>query len=151
MNKTKLLTLAVVLLLIINIATLVLTLRKEPKHRHGGPKMLIIEKLHFDGQQQRQYGKLIRWHRHHIDSLDFKIMETKNRLYRELLNQNPNLQTRDSLINTLAGYQKSIEATHFKHFQDIRNICKPEQMQDFNALTQELAQLFSKPRKPRHD
>ncbi|NHM06903.1 hypothetical protein G4D82_06695 [Flavobacterium sp. CYK-4] len=151
MNKTKLLTFAVVLLLIINLATLALTLKKGPRHPHGGPKMRIIEQLHFNTQQQAQYEKLIRWHRNHIDALDVKIIQTKKLLYSQLLQKQADLKTRDSLISAIAEYQMQIEAIHFKHFQDIQSICEPEQLQYYNELTEELAQLFSKPPRPRHD
>lgn len=151
MNKSKLLTFAVILLVVINLTTLFLVMRKGPRHPGEGPKRVIIEKLHFDAEQQKQYEKLIHWHRRHIDTLDQQIRETKNLLYRELLYKSPNLQTHDSLIDAISNYQKNIEEIHFRHFQDIRNICKPEQIQDYNQLTEELTQLFSKPRRPKHE
>ncbi len=126
-------------------------MRHGPRHRGEGPKKLIVEKLHLDQQQQAEYEKLIHWHRGTIDQLDNQILETKNRLYLQLLKTNVDAKAEDSLINVIVGYQKQIEQTHFKHFEDIKKICKPEQMEYYYDLTTELTTLFSKPRRPKHD
>lgn len=154
MGKIKLLTIAVITLLILNLGIIVFLISnraERPWHHGEGPKMLIIEKLHFDKKQEAAYEKLIRWHRGTIDSLDKQIFDTKNLLYRELLNGNENKPEEDSLIQAIADYQKLIEQTHFIHFRDIKKICKPEQLPYYNALTKDLAQLFSKPPKRKHD
>jgi periplasmic protein CpxP/Spy len=45
-----------------------------------------------------------------------------------------------------------IEAIHFQHFNDIKKLCKGEQIQAFNALTADLAMYFSKkPNKPKNN
>jgi Spy/CpxP family protein refolding chaperone len=152
MNKIKLLTIAVLVLLLLNLGTIGFLIL-GPKHRgHGeGPKKLIIEKLHLDEQQQGQYAALIRWHRSHIDALDREIHEAKNNLYLQLIKSQPDTQVKDSLITAIVGYQKQIETTHFKHFEDLKKLCRPEQMNYFNQLTKELSSLFSKPPRRKND
>jgi predicted ribosome quality control (RQC) complex YloA/Tae2 family protein len=71
----------------------------------------------------------------------------KNQLY-EGLSQAPNPQLSDSLINRIALAQSKIEVTHLKHFQDIKQLCSEEQLHEFNLLSKELADLFS--RRPKH-
>jgi hypothetical protein len=61
------------------------------------------------------------------------------------------VKTKDSLIEILASNQKKIEETHFKHFQDIKKLCTPEQMNRFDDLTEELSRIFGRKPKPRHD
>ena len=75
----------------------------------------------------------------------------KNDLYLQLTQKTINIKTKDSLIEILASNQKKIEETHFKHFQDIKNLCKPNQMNSFNELTEELSRIFGRKPKPRHD
>ena len=41
--------------------------------------------------------------------------------------------------------QKEIEKTHFQHFLEIKALCRPEQIEDFNLLSEELARIFAKP------
>lgn len=159
MEKTKLLTITVIGLLLLNIATLVFLFLNGPKPDrlpHEGrrePKEIIIEKLHFDAQQQKEYAKLIQWHRGEINQLDDNIRQVKNDLYSGLSEKEINVKTKDSLIILLNSYQKKIEETHFKHFEDIKKLCKPEQQEDFKALTEELSKIFSrnKPPRPRYD
>lgn len=158
MERKKLLTITIIGLLLINLATLGFLFLNGPKpdgRTHEGrrqPKAIIIEKLHLDTNQQKEYEKLIRWHREEIDQLDDSIRQTKNKLYSGLSETNINTKTKDSLIALLNAYQKQVEETHFKHFEDIKKLCKPEQQEDFKALTEELSRIFApRPRRPRHE
>jgi protein CpxP len=157
MDKIKLLTIAVISLLLLNLGTLGFLIFARPPHSmgppgmHQQPKEIIIERLRFDKEQQKKYAELIRWHRGTINAIETEIHQLKNKLYLQLLKNKADTITRDSLINALADYQKQIEATHFRHFQDIKSICTPDQMDDYNDLTEELSRIFSKPPNPGHD
>lgn len=157
MEKTKLLTIAVIGLLVINLGTLGFLLMNGKEHPgpRGGrpqPKEIIINKLHFDAQQQQAYEKLIQWHRGEIDKLDGNIRQAKTELYAQLSQAETNVKAKDSLILVINSSQKQIEETHFKHFEDIKKLCHEDQLADFNALTEELSRIFApKPRRPRHD
>ena len=159
MEKTKLLTITVIGLLLLNIGTLGFLFFNGPnEHRppHGGrpePKAIIKEKLHFDDKQQKEYAELIKWHRGEIKKLDSNIRQTKNELYSQLNQTEVNLKTKDSLITLLNSYQNQVEETHFKHFEDIKKLCHQDQLEDFNELTEDLSRIFApnKPPRPRHD
>jgi len=158
MEKTKLLTLSIIGLLLLNLGTLGFLFLSGPKgHRPppGGPgedrpkpKEIIIDQLHFDAQQQKAYDKIIHWHQGEIRRLDATIRQTKNALYAQLNQDVVDGKAKDSLIGVINACQKQIEATHFKHFEDIKSLCHPDQMEDFKALTAELGRLFA-PNKPR--
>ncbi len=157
MEKTKLLTVAVIGLLVINLGTLGFLLLGPKGHKppHGGrpePREIIIEKLHFDAGQQKEYGKLIQWHQGQIEQLDNNIRKAKNELYTLLSQPEINQKAKDSLIGVINANQTKVEQTHFKHFEDIRKLCHQNQMEDFNALTEELSRLFApKPHGPGHE
>lgn len=157
MEKTKLLTVAVIGLLVINVGTLGFLLLGPKGHRppHEGrhqPKEIITEKLHFDAAQQKEYAKLIQWHHGQIEKLDGNIREAKNELYSQLSETATNAKAKDSLIAVINLNQKQIEETHFKHFEDIKKLCHKDQLEDFNSLTQELSRIFApKPHGPGHD
>jgi periplasmic protein CpxP/Spy len=111
MEKTKLLTIAVIGLLVINFGTLGFLLLKGDNHRppHGGrpePKQIIIEKLHLDAEQQKEYAKLIKWHRGEIDKLDGTIRQAKNELYLQLDANVVDVKAKDSLISVINANQK---------------------------------------------
>jgi protein CpxP len=157
MEKTKLLTISVIGLLIINFGTLgfLLLSRNGNRPPHGGrpePKEVIIDKLHFDKEQQKEYAKLIQWHRGEITKLDGNIRRAKNELYSQLNLAEVDVVKNDSLIDAILYNQREIEEVHFKHFQDIKKLCNKDQIDDFNALTEELSRIFApKPHGPRND
>ena len=157
MGKTKLLTIAVIGLLVINFGTLGFLLlngkgHRSPQEGRQKPKEIIIKKLRFDEAQQKKYAKLIKWHRGEITKLDGNIREAKNELYSQLLKLETNVKAKDSLILVISFNQKQIEETHFKHFEDIKKLCHKDQMENFNDLTVELSRIFApKPHRPRHD
>ena len=157
MEKTKLLTIAVIGLLVINFGTLGFLLlgpkgHKQPHEGRPKPKEIITDKLHFDANQQKDYAELIKWHHGQIEKLDENIRNAKNELYSQLSQAETNIKAKDSLIAMINSNQKQIEVTHFKHFEDIKKLCHKDQMEDFNDLTEELSRIFApKPHGPKHD
>jgi periplasmic protein CpxP/Spy len=154
MSKIKLLTIAVIGLLAINIAVLgFLLLRKPPMPPNGipqaeekkGPKQIIIDKLQFDKEQVTLYESLIVEHRESVKALKDSISDTKNNLYQTL--KTKTFASKDSLINLLSALQKRIESVHYEHFAQIKKLCKPQQMEDFKKLTSELALYFTTEKK----
>lgn len=153
MDKTKLLSIAVIALLLLNfgiLSFLFLSKGNCPSDRRM-PREIVIEKLHFDKNQIVAYEKIIEIHQNTIRDLDKSIRETKNELYQLLNSDKIDSVQKDSLFLRLASYQKQIETTHFNHFLDIKKICKKEQLSDYNDLTKELSSLFAPKRKPKHD
>ncbi|MFM9825209.1 hypothetical protein [Flavobacterium sp.] len=158
MEKKKLLTITIIGLLLLNLGTLgFLFLHRTKGHRpphedRTKPKEIIIRQLNFDVVQQRDYAKLIEWHRREITRLDSNIRQTKNKLYSQLNQTEVNVKAKDSLIILLNSYQKQVEETHFQHFEDIKKLCNKEQMEDFSELTEELSRVFlPKPHGPKND
>jgi len=150
MSKIKLLSIAVALLLVMNLAILLFFFIGRPgQPPHGrpggfdrqGPKSVIIERLHFDDKQTAEYQKLIDKHRQNVTELEDQIRDAKNGLYLTLSDEKH--IGKDSLENHLGLLQRKMESIHYNHFADIRRLCKPNQLQDFNKLTQELAFFFS--------
>jgi hypothetical protein len=151
MKKTKLFTITTIGLLLLNLTTLGFLIISGPKgHRppplleeNTKPRELIIDKLHFNGNQQKEYDILIKYHQEKIKSLDNDIRYTKNELYSKLSQKEVSVKIKDSLASLLAGYQKQVEETHFKHFEDIKKICHSDQLDDYKALTEELSRIFA--------
>ena len=157
MDKVKLLTYAVIGLLLLNVGIICFLFfsrpNRNPEENHRRPKEFIAEKLHFDANQNEKYESIIPIYKNKIDSLDAINRKLKSELYSQLKLPVVNTIVKDSIINLFLANQKQIEQLHFKHFLDIKSICKASQLQDFNALTQELGKMFSnqnsKPHPPR--
>lgn len=153
MQKTKFISLLAAGLLLSNIILVVYifhgkTEGPQPDHRPERPRSIIIERLHFTNTQVEEYDKLIQGHRNAIEEADTRIMQLKNRLYSQL-NNTGNVSEKDSLLNAIAETQRSVESVHYHHFEDIKKLCTPEQIKDFDILATELASLFSHPH-PKH-
>ena len=157
MDKIKLLTYSVIGLLLLNVGIIGFLFfsrpNRNPNENHRRPKEIIAEKLHFDANQIKKYESIIPIHKDKIDSLDAVNREIKSELYSQLKLPVVNTIVKDSIITLFLANQKRIEEAHFKHFQDIKSICKASQLNDFSALTQELGKMFSnqnsKPHPPR--
>ena len=159
MDKIKLLTFSVIALLFLNLATLGYLFlsggkasRIDGHDRHMGkpmPREIIIMKLNFDDNQIAEYDKTIKTHQKNIADLDSSIRETKNELYQELKSESANNQKKDSLISAISTYQSQIETTHFNHFLEIKKICRPDQLDKYMELTDELSKIFSHPPRPK--
>lgn len=148
MNKIKLLTILCIGLFITNLMLLWFLLSNKPGNHPGGegPKKVIIEKLGFDKAQVAEYEKQIQWHRSEIDRSQEKLMKLKNELYASLTS---NEDKKDSLIMEICAVQEQIENIHYKHFLDIKSLCKPEQQKAFEELTKEIARLFAPQHPPK--
>lgn len=155
MDKIKLLTYSVIALILLNICVIAFMVWRKPQPPfgpgHRNPKEIIIHRLSLDKQQVKSYEKLISWHRHRIDSIDNQIRKSKQQLFSLLAAAPIDKKKKDSIINLLATLEKETEQTHFKHFQDIKALCRDKQLEDFNELTHELAKLFGPPPPPKHE
>ena len=154
MNKIKLLTFSVIGLLFLNIGIICFLYFSRPMDRNDKfnpkPREIISEKLHFDANQIKSYDQLIEIHKVKIDSLNTKSKELKFELYSQLKLATINNAEKNRLINELINNQKEIENTYFQHFLDIKSLCKKEQIEAFNSLTDELGKMFSNQnRRPR--
>ncbi len=151
MSKIKLLTLAVVGLLVMNLCIVGFLFFRNPPHlqggpppfEEGGPKRRIIEMLHFDEGQVREYEKLIDQHMVSIKELNEQIRDTKSNLYQTLHAEKGDSNKKDSLFNQLGALQKEIETIHYAHFMEIKKLCKPDQSEYFNTLINYLADFFN--------
>lgn len=146
MQKVKLLTIAVIGLLLLNVCLLVFVFFRHPMGMHPHrpkPDVVIIDKLQFDKPQQEAYRLLINEHHAAIIKMQATTRQLKNTLYKQLLLPTNRRTTVDSLTTAIAINQQSIEQINFKHFDDIKQLCKPEQLNNFTDLVDDLAKLFS--------
>ena len=142
MSRTKLVSILAVGLLLSNLVLVgYILFRKPPRPDREGPRRIIIEKLHFDEAQQKQYDDLIFWHRTEIGKAEDAVMQLKGQLYQKL--SGTDTTGKDSLIIELGKMQEHIEQVHFKHFTDIKHLCRPDQMGYYEKLTHEIAELFA--------
>lgn len=115
----------------------------KPIFKPQGPRKIIIERLKLDNAQIETYDLYISQHRKAIRQTEDQIHQLKNELYKTL-NTNSDTLQRNILIAKLGALQMNIEKIHIRHFEEIRDLCKPEQKDNFENLTSEIATLFAR-------
>ncbi len=157
MDRTKLLTISVIGLLLLNLATISFLLIGPPKdHRRPEdkkPNEVIIDKLHFDAEQIKKFDAIIQIHKTKVETFEKDIRKNKNQLYVLLLDKEINIHKKDSLLQIISNDLNQIENLHFNHFIEIKNICREDQLKNYYDLTEDLSRIFSKekPPRPRND
>lgn len=144
MSKRSLNILLIAGLLLSNLLLISFIVFRKPPHPPK-PREIIIRKLDFDKEQLAKYDLLILEHQKQIKAKEQEMMSLKKELYTELSKAEASDKS-DSLSLEIGKVQTQIEQVHFKHFGDIKGICKAEQLAAYQALTQELSKMFSRPR-----
>lgn len=110
----------------------------------------MIERLKFDTSQIIKYEELIQVHRGKTHELMQGIQEGRNNLYSQNT-RNGKLTIQAALIDSIASNQAGLEELNYSHFQDIKKLCMPNQLDDFEALSKDLAKIFDKSaQRPKH-
>ncbi|RXK58402.1 periplasmic heavy metal sensor [Lacibacter luteus] len=145
MNKTKFLTVLVVLLLALNAVTLYFVWGKKdgekrrPGNGGGRPySEYISKKLNFDTVQKEQLKLLRDSHKLELDSLrkeEKTIQDVKTLLLKDGVTDSLKL---DSVFTLAAANKKKFEMAFHKHFMEIRALCRPEQLELFTKMLDEM-------------
>ncbi|MGB1017573.1 MAG: hypothetical protein ACPGVH_00760 [Chitinophagales bacterium] len=154
MTKTKVLYIALAILVLLNLGLMGFMISKtKRKHvkkhpfEHLNPKQIIINKLNFNEAQVVLFTEEIKKHRKQIQEIETKIKQEKQKLYNTLISESPD---KDSFIHTISLLQADIESAHYNHFLNIKAICKDNQLDEFEKLTKELSKVFGNHKKPKH-
>ncbi|MFZ1705850.1 MAG: hypothetical protein WAT79_16005 [Saprospiraceae bacterium] len=144
MNKIKILSLVSAALFLVNLALICFLIAYKPSRgKEKNPKEVIIKKLNFDGPQIKEYEKLIEWHQSNILQSEKNLLKLKNQLYSNLTKDIKENFT-DSLLTEIGKLHIDMEQINYKHFSEIKLLCKPEQMTSFNALYADINRLFER-------
>ena len=144
------------ILLATNIITLSVLWSDKKNHKKGNdqPKRMgqfMVDQMHFDSIQEAGYWRmrdtLVVAQKPVWDS----IREAKKRFY-DLLNQP---EVSDSLLqarsNEVIALQQRLDMITFRHFQQVRTLCKPEQLQKFDTVIKEIVNRMTNFRQPRNN
>lgn len=159
MSQIRLLTFAVVGLLLLNLCTIgFLLLRGRPSHPVGGhpagghpaggppaggdPASVIISRLHFDEQQQTRYRQLVEQHQQQSRELAWQERDLFQRYYGLLTESAPDTARATALSQQIADNQRATAQLNFAHFAQIKALCRPNQQANFRKLVGDLTQLF---------
>lgn len=106
------------------------------------PEDIIIETLHFDAEQQRQYALLRETHFATRKQFIQQFENNRRQLYTSL--GSPDTAQRNAVLTAIAQGQLGLERDRAAHFAAVRGLCRPNQQAQFDTLMQNVAALFTK-------
>lgn len=148
----KVLNIAVIALLAINLGTLTMLWMKPgkhkgPRHHKGDPiAQTLKNEVGFDDEQLAAFQDLKEGHREKIEDIHQSNRDLREQLH-SVESNNANLA--DSLSSALGANIASIELVTWQHFQDIRALCTEEQKDKLDDLLHSIARKLGPPR-PKH-
>jgi len=144
MKTNRILTIAVVLLLVVNVAMLIFMLKgrghHDMKNRGGGPFDMMVKELKMTEQQQTEFKKLKDQHFTAIKPVFDSVRALKKSLFDLVKEENVN----DSLVNNFSGLisqqQAIIDKLTINHFRKVRALFSGDQQKKFEDFVQKMMQ-----------
>jgi Spy/CpxP family protein refolding chaperone len=160
MKKETLLTIAVLILIVLNVALLTVFYVNQgrppftppfpgpntPAGNGPVPGKVIVERLKFDDSQQKEFMKLVQQHREKVQAIQEESRILHNELFDLLKEPQRDTSRVRALINSLGDNRKELEQLIFEHFAAIKALCKTdEQRKLFNIFIGELGETIGPP------
>lgn len=142
--SNKFLTIAVILLLLINVAMLVFMLKgkKQGARKPGGkdPFGMMVKELGMTEQQQTQYKQMKEEHFSTMRPMFDSIRALKKSMFNLVKEENTN----DSLVSRhselIAEQQAMVDKTTIAHFRKVRSLFTADQQPKFDDFIQKMIQ-----------
>ena len=125
MNKERFYIIIIGGLILINLTFMWLFFNQENSSKKGGPRDMIIEALHFDNEQIREYDLLIKDHR-------ILMRKHKSELYN--FRKSYFLTDSDSALSLLSNSYSNLENINKNHINEIMEICNSSQKEIFRII-----------------
>lgn len=152
-SSNKIYLIIISLLLIINIALVwffVINKPARPDDGRLGITEMLKKDVGFDEAQMKQFLEMKKHHREKIKPYFDEVRKAKENFY--VLLQNP--QVSDSVRKTAAAVigqkQEELDMAIFTNFNEIRQLCKPDQLIKFDSSMQQVVKrMVANPRRGR--
>lgn len=150
MKNTRILSIAVVLLLLTNIVLIAFML--TDKKREGGkrppdrtePSALMVKELNMTEQQQKDYKQLKEEHFKNVKPLFDSVKAAKSAFFALVKKADVTDSLVAALSNQVCAKQAELDKVTLAHFRQVRNIFTTEQQPKFDSLVQKMMQRGKK-------
>ena len=144
MKTNRILTVAVILLFLVNVVMLVFMFKgrghRDMKKRNGGPFDMMVKELNMSDLQKTEFKKLKDEHFASISPVFDSVRTLKKSLFGLIKEENVN----DSLVSkysTLISEQQAIvDRNTLNHFRRVRALFSGDQQKRFDELVQKMMQ-----------
>lgn len=143
-DKVKLLTILVVVLLLLNLVTIASVWMRGPGRHMGppphGPREYIISRLGLNEEQTEAFEKLRKEHFDTIQKLREQIKSEKEEMYSGLKSKGNESAAYAHLAKVIL-YEEQAEKITFEHFRKVRELCDDEQKKHFDAIITQVIKM----------
>jgi len=144
-STNKILAIAVILLLIVNIVLLIFIWkgnnRSEPKHPQGnGAFETMAKELNMTEQQKNDYKKLRYDHFAKVRPLFDSIRQYRTSFFKMVRDTTSNEDSLNSYSKRVAEIQATIDKMTFEHFRKVRSLFSGDQQKQFDEYMQKMMQ-----------
>jgi Spy/CpxP family protein refolding chaperone len=146
MKNNRILTIAVVALLLANIALVIFLLTDKSKNEnrpHGNriePSEMMVKELGMTEEQKKEYKTLKEEHFKNVRPLFDSVRAAKTAFYAYVKEQEVDDNVLDSLSRKISARQTELDKLTFAHFRRVRKIFTPEQQFKYDAFIQKMMQ-----------
>jgi periplasmic protein CpxP/Spy len=144
-SSNKILTIAVILLLITNIALVaMLVMGKQKKDKRGGGREqafeMMVKELDMTDAQQKEYKLLKETHLKDSKPLFDSLRTARNAFFALVKDTAASDSVLTVYSQRISERQAAIDRNIFAHFKKVRNLFTPEQQPRFDTFVQKMMQ-----------
>lgn len=154
-SRQKWLLVLVGILLVTNIITLTVffwTSRSQEEAATPPPKprmgKFIVDEMQFDSTQEAAYWEMRDSLMEAQKPVWDSIRAAKKRFFDLVNYTDVNDALLQARINEVLAHQKKLDIITFHHFQQVRTLCRPDQMQKFDTVIKEIVNRMTSFRRP---
>jgi Spy/CpxP family protein refolding chaperone len=144
MNSTnRILSVAVVLLLLVNIAMVIFMIRgkgKAPSRKGKEPFEMMVKELNMTEEQQKTYKAQRDEHFKQMKPLVDSLRSARTAFFSLVKEENVNDSTLDIYNQRIVEQQAKIDKAIFSHFKRSRSLFTPEQQPKFDEFIKKMMQ-----------
>jgi len=97
---------------------------------------ILKDSIGFDEAQLKMYDSMGNTHKEVMKPLFMTIQARKDSFYKLLMEPEAGDTIRKSYLDKIAGDQRNIDESIYRHFSELRKICKPDQTTRFDTVMQ---------------
>jgi Spy/CpxP family protein refolding chaperone len=146
MKTNRILTIAVILLLLVNVAMLIFMFKGRGHHParfdggKGGPFDMMVKELNMTEQQQADFKKLKAEHFKNIGPVFDSIKTLKKSLFELVKTETVNDSAVSKYSSLIAGQQALVDKATINHFRQVRALFSGDQQKKFDDFVQKMMQ-----------
>jgi protein CpxP len=146
-EKSKLLWIAVIGLLLLNFSTLAFIWFHHPPGphgpEHGNVAEYLIHELKLNDEQVKKFEELKENHHEKIEKIQHELRELHKDFFNLMKTDSVDSLKVNSVAETISSKQKEIELVTFNHFADVRKICTAEQKKIFDNIIDDAMRMMA--------